>query len=73
MIRGQFKQGWDIIKKETLEKRRKTKSDRFNSDIQRELGRRPKKQRACYARNPYIKAALTRGFDFYNVFSKKKH
>lgn len=66
MIRGQIKEGWDIIRQQTLEKRRANKSDRFNSEIQRELGRRPKKQRARYARNTYIKAALERGFDLYN-------
>ncbi len=66
MIRGQFKEGWEIIKRKTLENRRHNKSDRFNSEIQKKLGRRPKKQRQCYARNRYVKAALTRGFDLYN-------
>jgi len=66
MIRGQFKEGWNAIMQESLEKRRNNKSDRFNSEVQRELGSRPKKKRACYARHPYIKAALIRGFDLYN-------
>lgn len=70
MIRGQFKEGWDIIQRKTLETRRENKSDRFNSDIQRELGRRPKKQRQRYARNLYVKAALTQGFDLYNKKSE---
>lgn len=66
MLRGQFKEGWQAIRQKTLENRRNNKSDRFNSEIQRELGKRPKKQRACYARHPYIKAALERGFDLFN-------
>lgn len=35
----------------------------YNSELQSELGRRPKKKRDVYARNEYVLAALTRGFD----------
>lgn len=34
----------------------------YNSEVQRNLGQRLKKQRMPYARNPYIKAALKNGF-----------
>ena len=63
MLRGQVKEGWDAILKQSLENRKKNKSDRFNSELQKELGSRPKKKRACYARNDFIVNALLRGFD----------
>lgn len=64
MIRGQVKMGWATIRAMATEKMRQNKTGRFNSSLQRELGRRPKKERACYARNKYIVAALERGFTF---------
>ena len=70
MLRGQLKQGWQTILKQSLDNRKNNKSDRFNSELQRELGSRPKKQRANYARNTYIVNALLRGFDLYHKGSK---
>ncbi len=35
----------------------------YDPEVQRELGRRPKKTRQPYARNVYILAALLKGFD----------
>lgn len=43
-------------------KRRKLLHPVGDSDVQRELGQRPKKQREPYARNSYILAALYKGF-----------
>lgn len=69
MIRGQFHLGWETIHRIALETRKKNKSDFFNPQVQSELARRPKKQRACYARNRFVLAALERGFDLSNPTS----
>lgn len=66
MIRGQVELGWQTIRKIALETRRRNQSDFFNREIQHELGSRPKKQRASYARNTFVLAALERGFDLSN-------
>ena len=70
MIRGQVELGWQTIREIALETRRKNKTDFFSSQVQQELGRRPKKQRLCYARNTFVLAALERGFDLYNSKSE---
>lgn len=66
MIRGQVELGWQTIRKIAIETRRRNQSDFFSSEIQQELGKRPKKRRASYARNTFVLAALERGFDLSN-------
>jgi hypothetical protein len=62
MIRGQVEKGWEAIRMAAVNTMREKGTGRFSSELQRQLGSRPKKQRACYARNPYVLAALERGF-----------
>lgn len=63
MISGQIKQGRNTIRQIARETNRRNKTGFFNSELQAELARRPKKQRARYARNRFVLAALIRGFD----------
>jgi hypothetical protein len=70
MIRGQVKQGWQTIRQIACETMKKNRIGFFNSELQRELGKRPKKQRACYARNPFILEALDRGFILQSCISE---
>jgi hypothetical protein len=49
------------IRKQNIENARQNKIGRFNSDLQRELGKRPKTRRKSYSRSEYISAALSRG------------
>ena len=65
MIFGQFELGWETIHKIAVETRRRNNTDFFNPEIQRELGKRPKRQRARYARNTFVVASLRRGFNLY--------
>ena len=62
MIRGQVEKGWEAIRIAAINTMREKGTGRFSSELQRQLGSLPKKQRACYARNPYVLAAFERGF-----------
>nr|QUO99132.1 putative HNH homing endonuclease [Oedogonium capilliforme]QUO99167.1 putative HNH homing endonuclease [Oedogonium capilliforme] len=62
MLQGQTLEGFDAIRKANQEKMKQLGVGFYDSEIQRELGKRPKKQRQCFSRNPYVKAALQRGF-----------
>jgi len=70
MLSGQIELGCATIRRMALETRRTNKTDFFSSKVQQELASRTKKKRACYARNRFILAALTRGFKLYNCISK---
>nr|QUO99215.1 putative HNH homing endonuclease [Oedogonium sp. HN1801B]QUO99251.1 putative HNH homing endonuclease [Oedogonium sp. HN1801B] len=61
MLQGQTQEGFDAIRKANQEKMKQLEVGFYNSEVQRELAKRPKKQRECYSRNPYVKAALQRG------------
>lgn len=61
MIRGQLDAGFETIRQLARETMKRKNISFFNSDVQRELGRRPKNRRP-YARNLYILAALSKGF-----------
>lgn len=62
MLRGQIREGFEMIRKANQLKMKELGVGFYNSELQRELGNRPKKQRQCYSRNPYVKTALQRGF-----------
>jgi len=70
MLSGQIELGSATIRRMAVETRRTNKTDFFSSKVQQELASRPKKKRACYARNRFVLAALTRGFKLYNCISK---
>lgn len=61
MLKGQIEEGFDAMRKANQEKMKELGVGFYNSELQRELAKRPKKQRECYARNLYVKAALQRG------------
>lgn len=63
LIRGQVEAGWDTIRQLARETMKRKNVSFFNPEVQRELGKRPKKKRQSYARHPYILAALYKGFD----------
>lgn len=46
MISGQVEKGWETIRSMAVNTMRQNKTGRFNSELQRELGSRKKKQRA---------------------------
>lgn len=62
MIRGQLNAGLETIRKIAQETMKKNKKGFYSSDLQSELGKRPK-NRQPYARNEYIIAALLKGFN----------
>lgn len=62
MLQGQTREGFEAIRKANQVKMKELGVGFYNSEQQRELANRPKKQRQCYSRNPYVKAALQRGF-----------
>ncbi len=61
MLSGQANAGFEAIRKANQLKMEKNKKGFYNPDLQRELGKRPKKKRNTYARNIYVKAALKKG------------
>ena len=63
MIRGQVEMGFKTIRQVARDTMKSKNVSFYNSDTQRKLGRRPKKQRKPYARNPWILTALLNGFD----------
>jgi hypothetical protein len=68
LLRGQNTEGFNTLRQIAHATMKKNKVSFYSSDVQRELGKRPKKQRQTYARNPYICHALYKGFDL--VYTK---
>nr|YP_002000418.1 putative HNH homing endonuclease [Oedogonium cardiacum]YP_002000460.1 putative HNH homing endonuclease [Oedogonium cardiacum]ABU88179.1 putative site-specific DNA endonuclease [Oedogonium cardiacum]ACC97280.1 putative HNH homing endonuclease [Oedogonium cardiacum]ACC97296.1 putative HNH homing endonuclease [Oedogonium cardiacum] len=62
MLQGKTSEGLEALRKANQKKMQELGVGFYNSDLQRELAKRPKKQRQCYSRNSYVKAALERGF-----------
>ncbi len=61
MLLGQTNAGFEAIRKANQLKMKKNQVGFYNSELQRELGKRQKKKRKPYARNLYVKAALEKG------------
>jgi hypothetical protein len=71
MISGNLDKGFELIRQLARQTMKERNVSFYNSDVQRELGRRPKKQRRPYARNLYILHALGKGFSMQHVASKE--
>lgn len=62
LIQNQIGEGFHLIRKANQFKMKKNLVGLYNSEVQRELGKRLKKKRAPFARNSFIKVALKNGF-----------
>lgn len=71
MIIGNLEKGFELIRDMACKTMKERNVSFYNSEVQRELGSRPKKQRKPYARNLYILHALGKGFSMQHVASKE--
>jgi hypothetical protein len=62
MMNGKTADAMNAMRKQNQLRMKERNVGFYNSESQRELANRPKKQRQRYARNKYIKEALKRGF-----------
>lgn len=67
MLSGQTALGVKTIRQVAIQTMRKLVKSFWNPATQKELGKRPKKQRKPYARNRYMVAALVQGFDLQHI------
>lgn len=62
MLLKQKTEGFRALKRQNLIKMKQNNKGFYNSDLQKELAKRPRKKRRPYTRSPWIKQALINGF-----------
>lgn len=70
LMTGKTLEGLTVIRKENQLKMKTRKIGFYNSEIQRELAKRPKKRRQPFSRNRFIVKALEQGFILQSIKTK---
>lgn len=70
MLRNKKKEGLTALWKQNQENMKCRKVGFFNSELQRELAKRPRKKRCFYARSFFVKKALEKGFMLESIKTK---